>query len=210
MAMAMTACGDGNNNHPDVSQIQVNTHINRFDKAYFAIDSNQLYPGLLQVQADFPYFINDFTANILGAGIIGDSNKILPVANQQFYRSYASVYEQVKAQFDDLSATEKELNKAFRYVKTYFPAYQVPVFVSYFGPFDAPGAAITENAIAIGLHLYAGADFPYYTSIEGQQLYPTIFRGGSARRILRSTVSGWWKKICSPKRMPPAARWWSK
>lgn len=185
MAMAMTACGDGNNNHPDVSQIQVNTHINRFDKAYFAIDSNQLYPGLLQVQADFPYFINDFTANILGAGIIGDSNKILPVANQQFYRSYASVYEQVKAQFDDLSATEKELNKAFRYVKTYFPAYQVPVFVSYFGPFDAPGAAITENAIAIGLHLYAGADFPYYTSIEGQQLYPTYI----SRRFSKAYIA---------------------
>jgi len=169
----LAACGGGNDKNPEISKIQVNTSINRFDKAYFAIDSNQLYPGLVQVQTAFPYFINDFTANILGAGIIGDSNKILPVANQQFYRSYAPVYAQIKDKFNDLSSTEKELNTAFRYIKAYFPAYQVPKFVSYFGPFDAPGAAITENAIAIGLHLYAGADFPYYTSVEGQQLYPT-------------------------------------
>lgn len=168
----LAACGDGSPKKPDTSNIQINSTINRFDQAYFAIDSNQLFNGLLQVQANFPYFINDFTANILGAGIIGDSNKILPLANQQFYQSYAPVYAQVKDKFSDLSATEKELQSAFQLVKAYFPGYQVPKFVSYFGPFDAPGAAITENAIAIGLHLYAGEDFPYYLSIEGQQMYP--------------------------------------
>ena len=54
----------------------------------------------------------------------------------------------------------------------YFPRYEVPKFISYLGPFDAPGVAITESAVAIGLQLYAGQDFPFYTSVEGQQLFP--------------------------------------
>lgn len=173
LLITLFSCRDGGPKNPDISKIQVNSNIARFDKAYFAIDSADLPKGLSQLQAEYPYFINDFTANILGAGIIGDSNKVLPVANHQFFSSYFPVYQQVKEKFSKLGDTEKELNKAFSYVKAYFPAYQIPKFVSYFGPFDAPGAAITENAIAIGLHLYAGSDFPYYTSPEGQQLYPS-------------------------------------
>ncbi len=171
--LLLTACGDHGPKRPDISAIHLNTTIHRFDRDYFAVDSTNLMAGLQGLQSQYPYFINDFTANILGAGIIGDSNKVLPIANHQFFSSYYPVYQLVKDRFEDLSSTEKELNSSFSYLKAYFPAYQVPKFVAYFGPFDAPGAAITENAIAIGLHLYAGADFPYYTSTEGQQLFPT-------------------------------------
>ncbi|GAO41719.1 hypothetical protein [Flavihumibacter petaseus] len=167
------SCGDRKSQKPDISNIAVKAEIQRFDRDYFAQDSNHLPEGLLKLQQQYPVFINDFTANILGAGIIGDSNKVLPVANRHFFTSYAAAYDQVKGRFSDLSATERSLQQAFQYVKAYFPAYKVPVFISYFGPFDGPGAAITENAIVIGLHLYAGADYPYYTSPEGQQLYPT-------------------------------------
>lgn len=120
----------------------------------------------------YPNFINDFTENILGAGPMNDTNTALKVINRKFFTSYSSMFQATRSTFADLAPVEKDLNKAFRHLKYYFPKYPVPQFLSYIGPFDAPGVALTQNAIAIGLQLYAGKDFAFYTSEPGQQLYP--------------------------------------
>lgn len=75
--------------------------------------------------------------------------------------------------FENLGWLEKELQQSFKYVKYYFPQYQLPSkVVAYIGPFDAPGVAITQYSLAIGLQLYAGKNFSFYTSMEGQEMYP--------------------------------------
>ena len=66
------SCKPGRNT-PDVSEITVNSRIERFDKAFFSIDSNNIVVGLYQLNHQFPYFTNDFTANILGAGPLSDT-----------------------------------------------------------------------------------------------------------------------------------------
>lgn len=179
------ACGDNGPKQPDVSGIPVNTKIERFDKAYFALDSNDLANGMKSLARQYPYFINDFTANILGAGLQSDTNKVLKQANQHFFTSYYSVFQGLKDDFADLTPIEKELTEGFKNLKYYFPAYAVPRFISYLGPFDAPGVAITENAIAIGLQLYGGMDFPFYTSLPGQELFPTYI----SRRFEKSYIT---------------------
>lgn len=167
------SCGDNGSETPDVSTITVNTGIQRFDLDYFSLDSNALPEGMKQLATKYPGFIHVFTKNILGAGPLSDSNSMLPVANKLFYTTYYDVYKGTKESFADLAPVEKELNKAFRYVKYYYPEYKVPAFIAYLGPFDAPGVAITQDAIAIGLQLYAGADFPFYTSTMGQEIFPS-------------------------------------
>jgi hypothetical protein len=68
---------------------------------------------------------------------------------------------------------EKGLQKGFQYLKYYFPKYNLPPkVVSYIGPFDAPGVALTRYTLAIGLQLYAGRYFPFYLSSQGQELFP--------------------------------------
>jgi hypothetical protein len=168
----LAACRSNTTKRPDVSGIRVNTKIERFDIAYFSLDSNHLDQGMQSLAKQYPYFINDFTANILGVGPLSDTNTTLPTANRHFFTSYYDVYRSTSKDFANLESTEKELNQAFSYLKFYFPDYTVPRFIGYIGPFDAPGIAITQNSIAIGLQLYAGKDFPFYTSEPGQQLYP--------------------------------------
>jgi hypothetical protein len=185
LSIFFAACGGRNTKQPDVSGITLNTQIERFDKAYFALDSNNLTGGMNELAKQFPYFINDFTANILGAGIQSDTNKLLQVANRKFFTSYYSVFKSLEADFADLGPTEKELNTGFKNLKYYFPNYSVPRFIAYLGPFDAPGVAITENAIAIGLQLYGGKDFPFYTSLPGQELYPSYI----SRRFEKSHIA---------------------
>ncbi len=166
----LAACS--NENRPNTSDISVNTSIERFDLAYFSLDSNNLQEGMKKLGNQFPWFIQDFTANILGAGPFSDSNPHLPIINRQFFTSYYPVAELIKEKMPNLNSTEKELNKAFKNLKYYFPDFQMPRLISYLGPFDAPGVALTDSAIAIGLQLYAGSDFPFYTSQQGQELFP--------------------------------------
>jgi hypothetical protein len=67
---------------------------------------------------------------------------------------------------------ERDLEKAFQIVKYYFPGYRIPGIITFVGTLDAPGIILTEHYIGIGLHQYAGRDFPGYQSDEVRQLYP--------------------------------------
>ena len=170
--LVLAACGN-KKNIPDVSDVAVTVSVERFDKAFFKIDSNNIVPGLVQLNHQFPYFTNDFVANILGAGPLSDTNKTAFIATRQFLTSYQPVKDYLQPKFENLSWLEKDLKKSFQFVKYYFPKYQLPPkVVSYIGPFDAPGVAMTRFTLAIGLQLYGGKNFPFYQSQQGQELYP--------------------------------------
>ena len=165
-------CKSGKN-APDVSGINVNSKIERFDKAFFALDTNNISRGLYQLNQAFPYFTNDFVANILGAGPLSDTNQTALVASRRFLSSYTPVKDSIELEFQQLGWLEKELQLSLQYVKYYFPKYVLPPkIVTYIGPFDAPGVAMTRYTLAIGLQLYAGKDFSFYKSPQGQELYP--------------------------------------
>jgi hypothetical protein len=168
----LMSCGNINK-VPDTSQISVHVNIDRFDKAFFSIDTNNIAKGLLQLNQQFPYFLSDFTVNILGTGPSSDSNNALLAVTHQFLTSYMAVKDSIELQFENMDWLENQLIASFKLLKYYFPAYQLPPkVVTYIGPFDAPGVAITRYTLAIGLQLYAGADFTFYTSVQGQELYP--------------------------------------
>src|SRR5450631_469591 len=119
------SCKPGRN-APDVSEINVNSRIERFDKAFFSIDSNNIVVGLYQLNHQFPYFTNDFSVNILGAGPLTDTNKTVVIAARQFLISYLPVKDSLELQYDKLDWLENELKKSFQLVKYYFPKYQLP------------------------------------------------------------------------------------
>jgi len=168
----LQACGGKKG--PDVSGINVDFEIQRFDKAQFELDTTNLRAEFDALQKQFPHFTNEFTSFILGIGPV--SEEVSPEAEELFrffVRSYKPVYDSLKDQYKDMSTLKKELQDAFRHVKYYFPSYEVPEVVSYIGPLDAPGIALTQHALAIGLQLFGGKDFFFYNTTEGQTLYPS-------------------------------------
>ncbi len=167
-----------NNNAPDVSDIKVTTTIERFDKFLFEkTDTVSMEQSAKKLQSAFPYFTNDFISNILGLPALSpstpDSAATVTLSElRHFIHITRPLYDSLAAKFKDISWLEKELNQSFRYIKYYYPNYTVPKIVAYVGPFNAPGIAITNESLAIGLQLYGGKDFSFYTSSEGQEAYP--------------------------------------
>jgi hypothetical protein len=159
---------------PDLSKITVApVHIERFDTAFFGLDSNHVVEGLYNLSRRYPYFTPDFVWNILGAGPITDTSKVAFEATRQFLVSYRGVEDSLEMTYPRLDWLEKELQEGFRYVKYYFPNYKLPPkVVAFTGPFDGPGVAMTSYTLSIGLQSFAGRNFPFYLTGKGQDLYP--------------------------------------
>jgi hypothetical protein len=160
---------------PDVSGVDVGKiHIERFDTAFFHLDSNAIVPGLRRLSGQYPYFTDDFVGNILGAGEhLSDTSKVAFAASRQFLVTYLGVSDSLEQKYPRLDWLEEELTQGFRHVKYYFPKYRLPArIVAFIGPFDGPGVAITSYALGIGLQSYAGRNFPFYLTGKGQDLYP--------------------------------------
>lgn len=156
---------------PDVSGIKVDLKLERFEKSFFAIDTNNIAQGLIKTHGEFPDFYPDFMQNILGvSGNPADTTTLSVTKN--ILRSYTSFASDLKKKFSNTTQLENELKRGFQFVKYYFPDYKIPVLVTYIGPLDAPGVALTRNRIAIGLQQYAGKNFPGYQANEVQQMYP--------------------------------------
>ena len=156
---------------PDVSKIKVDIPIERFDKDFFSIDTNNTAGGLNELLKKHPDFYSDFMQQILGVSG-SDTNKVTLDVSKIFIRGYSSIYQSLSKQYSDVNWLQKDIQKAFQYVKYYFPDYKTSKIILFIGPLDAPGVALTGSGIAVGLHQFGGKDFPAYQSMEAQQLFP--------------------------------------
>jgi hypothetical protein len=163
--------GCTNNEGPDVSKIKVDIPIERFDKDFFSIDTNNTAAGLNQLMKGHPDFYTDFMQQILGVSG-SDTNKVTLDVSKIFIRGYSSMYQSLSEQYSDVNWLQKDIQKAFQYVKYYFPDYKTSKIILFVGPLDAPGVALTGSGIAVGLHQFGGKDFSAYQSMEAQQLFP--------------------------------------
>jgi hypothetical protein len=170
IAASFAACKN-HKNIPNVSSIKVELNMERFDQSFFSIDTNKIQEGLQKVRTMHPDFYSDFMQEILGVQGI-DSNQQTIAITRKFLRDYLLVNDTLQAVYKNINWLEKDLTKAFQFVKYYFPQYKIGKVVLFTGPFDAPGIASTHSGIAIGLQQYAGSNYSVYNSAEGQQLFP--------------------------------------
>src|SRR5438552_7317509 len=106
---------------PDVSDIKVNLALERFDRDFFAIDSNNVLPGLNNLNKKYPILTNIFLQNILGL----DSASTLPGV-KRFLHQNESISAEANNVFKNTGWLEKDFTKAFQFVKYYFPSYKLP------------------------------------------------------------------------------------
>lgn len=171
LSPVLFSCNNGDK-APDVSHIPITLATQRFEQSLFTLDTTNIKAGIGILQSNYP----DFTENFLGTVLNCDPKWAADTtANyvRGFIGAYRRVYDTAEAVFKDFSVYEKEIGKALRFVKYYFPAYQLPQkIVTYIGPLDGYGDILTENEIIIGLHHHLGSGFSLYRSPMVQETYP--------------------------------------
>jgi hypothetical protein len=171
--ICLIGCGH-NDDRPDLAGIRVpEIHIERFDTAFFSLDSNEIEKGLHRLNREYPDFTGDFVEHILGAGPLADTNLLAFGAARQFLVSYLPISDSLRNKYLRLEWLENDLQQGFRYISYYFPRYPLPrKVVAFIGPMDGPGVALTSSDLAIGLQAYAGKNFSFYLTGKGQDMYP--------------------------------------
>lgn len=166
-SVLLTACHSGKS-IPDVSGITVNLQTIRFEKDFFGIDTLHINTSLQQLENRQPGFTKDFLYNILGTSPDSAENDI-----RSFIRTYASMYTASQKQFPDFSKTAAAVKRGLQFVHYYFPGYPLPEkLITFIGPINSYGNIITPRALAVGLQLYMGGQYPLYLTEQGQEMYP--------------------------------------
>ena len=156
------------NKTPDISGIQVDLHVERFENDLFSIDTNSVLKGLDFLIKKYPGFSPVFFGSVLG---LPDSSSILDRELRRFISLNRPVYETVEKKYKDLDEIKKEFEKSFRFVKYYFPDYLIPKIITLIGPADAMAKMqngnystdfLGQDFLGVSLQFYLGKDYSLY------------------------------------------------
>ncbi|MFC3198890.1 gliding motility lipoprotein GldB [Parapedobacter deserti] len=149
-----------------MSHIDVDVTIERFDQALDSLRPDNILQKNGEWLRHYGFFYADYMQYMLEAGNPLDSAKLASVlaeviATDDFQALKASVYEA----FPDMAMQEAGLTDAFRHLKYYFPAIDIPRFIAFFSGFSVQ-TPIGEDYIGIGLDMFLGADSKFYPALR--------------------------------------------
>lgn len=152
----------------DISGIHVETKIDRFDKVFFATDTNNLYNSLQTQREKDTLFFDFYTNQIMRFGQISDSLTPTMIDINRFLTNdyVRGLYDSVQLTYPNLEKIESELNDAFKHFKFYFPNKPIPEVKSIISEFGYNAVTLDTAYIAIALDMYLGKAYQYYRSFD--------------------------------------------
>lgn len=161
-----------NNKAPDVSDIKVDLTTRRFERELFALDTNMVAARLDQLISKYPSFGENFLTTILNTDPRWSPDSSAAYI-KGFIVAYRKIYDSSQRVFGDFMPYEKQIEKAVKYLKYYFPEYKAPQkIITYIGPLDGFGDILAEDAFIVGLHHHLGKNFSLYKSMYVNETYP--------------------------------------
>ncbi len=157
---------------PDVSQIQVEARILRFDQDLFNADTLQFSTSWQGLWQKYPHFLPFFTSQVAQDMTLRsqspEENLLGFVTAPQVRR----LNDSCQAVFSDLGPFQKELTQLFRYYKYYFPEKTPPTTVAAVTEFVGDAYLINDTLMLLGLDLFLGPDFSGYNP----EIFPQYIR----------------------------------
>ena len=157
----------GRRERVDVSHIDVDITIERFDKALDSLRPDNMLQKNREWLDHYGFFYADYMRYMLEAGNPLDTAQLASVltrviSTDDFKALKASVYET----YPNMAVQEAGLTDAFRHLKYYFPEIDVPRIIAFFSGF-AVQTPIGAGYVGIGLDMFLGADSKFYPALRG-------------------------------------------
>lgn len=162
ISLLLTACS--HSKKVDVSNIDVNITVERFDKDFDAIRTKPTAQVAIVLQNKYGAFYNDFIQQILQAGTINDTSYYSVIRQVVNAQPYKDLEHDVDSVYPNLDKQNAELTDAFRRVKYYYPQQRIPKVYAYFSGFEAQ-TSIGDGYFGIGLDLFLGANSRFYPAL---------------------------------------------
>ncbi len=157
---------DTSKNAPDVSGIQLEIKIRRFDQDLFALDTNNLEADMQQLAQKYPEMLPLFAVEIIHDQTNPNETPVQAVDKFLRWPEIRNLYDTVQQVYGDLRWLERDLTQMFKYYKYYFPEKPVPEVVAMVSEFGTEAFAAGDSLCGIGLDYFLGENYPAYFTIE--------------------------------------------
>ncbi|MUP39663.1 gliding motility lipoprotein GldB [Labilibaculum euxinus] len=151
---------------PDVSNIDLEVKIQRFEQELFAVKQES---DLNKLRQQYPDVLQLYSNKVIGLGDSDDSDYMVYLNKFLTDSTMNQVADSVAKKFPTLDKEEKELTNAFKYLKYYFPEKPVPNCYSQISGFNQ-SIVVAQNLIGISLDKYLGKDCAFYSYL-GTPMY---------------------------------------
>ena len=155
----LSSCGsyDTDNVIDEKDLPDISIEVNRYGKAIFELDTNNLSQGLKAIKPNFYFFLD---ANL------DDENNVRQIQDFITDTSLIAIFKKSLEVYPDNSFLNNELTSAFKYYNYYFPQYQLPEVYTYISGMQYENPIwIQDTVMVIALDVYLGSDFGPYTGL---------------------------------------------
>jgi len=171
----------------DVSDINVEIQIKRFEKDLFELDPDNILENIPLFSAKYGLFYELFNKNIINIG--GIENPVYKNSLGDFITDpdMRSVYKDCMDQYTDMEDIAETLANAFKHYKYYFPSKPLPEIITFISGFNY-NIVTTDSILAIGLDMYLGTDYKYYSMLQLPKYRTNNFH---KEAIVPDCLKGW-------------------
>ena len=148
----------------DVSNINVNVKIVRFDHDFDAMHNKPMVLQASYLQKQYGSFYPDFIERILQVGSTKDTTYFKPLRQVFAGKAYNDLKHDADAAFPNMDRQNASLTEAFKYIKYYYPQKPLPRVYAYISGFQAQ-TTIGDGYFGVGIDLFLGADSRFYPSL---------------------------------------------
>jgi hypothetical protein len=217
----LISCGNSDKNKPDVSDINMEVKIERFDKDFFSIDTNHVSQDLDRLNQKYPSFLPVYFEYMSPVNfIVQQQGKSYSEAVIEYFRNIKPLYDSTQKKFASAGDIEKGLENNLRYVKHYFPSFKKPAVITSVESLNPEnkeeiyGALYFRDTLVISLQMFMGKNFSVYDPTQyfdylgrrfepnyivpncmraiAQQLYPGNTETGKLIEIMVEKAKQWW------------------
>ncbi len=162
---AFTACKQEKiETAPDISDIEVEMSLRRFEKDLFSLDTNQMARSMEDLSSVYPAFSNIYFNQILGTADPSVKNSIGTVNYVKGFINFPAI-QRLKDTcdfiFGDLEPEMASFEKAFKYLNHYFPKLPTPDITTFISEYSVGAFIYKQNSLAVGLDFFLGSTYPY-------------------------------------------------
>ena len=183
-----TSCTSANKHHIDVSEEKVDLSLKRFEQDLF--QHQQFDTFVVQsMRKQYGTFFDLYCGRLIQ--LPSPNDEVLATnLNQYTHDKYIrEVYDESQKKYKDVGDMKEELNDVFKYYRHYFPKKTIPTIVTYTAPFNY-NVMTMDSVLGIGLDMYLGSDYKYYSSLELPQYMIRKFR---KEYIVNDCIKGWFQ-----------------
>ena len=155
----------------DVSEIDLNLKIERFDKDLATIKPGEVKQKLPQLREKYGVFYRDYFEKVLNVGSTETPSYQETVSEILAGKPYRDLQNATNSVFPDMEKWKPTIEDAFKHIKYYYPEQKIPRLITYISGFQLQ-TSIGKDYIGVGLDMFLGNNSPFYPAlVESVPMY---------------------------------------